>query len=958
MPLSEQPTFGLDQIPAELRETVNASLLLFSEKLTAQDQQLLEDNAEFTKSWAKVWTCSQFVANSCLQNPAIIIELVASERLFSDTARHDYRILLAAKSVTTEADLMSFLRYFRRREMIRIAWRDLAGWADLSETMTDLTELADSCIQHALQFLYQQACQRRGTPLLDNGSPQQLIVLGMGKLGAWELNYSSDIDLIFAYVNDGVLEDRKHTSYSEFFTRLCRSLVKVLDEVTVDGFVFRTDIRLRPFGDSGPIVMSFDGMENYYQTQAREWERYAMIKVRQVAGDFETGEQLLSMLKPFVYRRYIDYGAFAELRLLKFKITQELQRRDRMENIKLGPGGIREIEFIGQAFQLIRGGNEKTLQQRSILSVLTALKTLGMLPEDTVTELQQCYCFLRRVENHLQQYQDKQTHDLPRSDNERLILAYSMGFAHWQSFHSRLDAVRAQVQSVFDQVFSISQQEMVVQEADSIWLGEAEDAVLLAQLEKMGYRQPGKTQALLQAFRNSAALKRLTAKGAAVVDKLMPQLLESVARLENPDQTLQRLLALLEAVAGRNVYLALLAENPGALAQLINLSSASPWICDYLARYPVLFDELLDTRSLYEPLNKQSLEWQLRQQLRDCDGHDSEQVMILLRQFKHVNVLRVAAADIMDVIPITVVSDYLTCIAEVILVEVVRLAWGMLAEKHGVPPGVAKGQVEKFGILGFGKLGGLELGYGSDVDLVFLYDCTDGNSMTDGAKAISTGQFYGRLGQKIIHILNTRMLSGILYEVDMRLRPSGKSGLLASHVNAYRNYMEKEAWTWEHQALIRGRFVAGDPEIGQSFEATRRCILGRKRDVEKLKGEVREMREKMRDNLAIREKGLFDLKQSPGGIADIEFIVQFSVLALASENEKLLAYTDNIRLIDTLQEIGFFSLETASILKRAYCAYRDRVHAEVLQGNPAVVAAEEFREMRSQIETIWQHVMQ
>lgn len=958
MSLSEIPAVDLERVPAELRDTVNASLLQFSEKLSSQDGELLQANAEFMQSLAKVWTCSQFVANSCLQKPAIIIDLVESGRLFSDQCREGYRHYLDAQDVQSEADLMTVLRRFRRQEMIRIAWRDLAGWADLAETMMDLTALADACIQYALQFLYQQACQRRGTPLLGDGSPQQLIVLGMGKLGAWELNYSSDIDLILSYVQDGILEDRKQTTYNEFFSRLCRSLVKMLDEVTVDGFVFRTDVRLRPFGDSGPIVMSFEGMENYYQTQAREWERYAMIKVRQVAGDFNSGEQLLSMLKPFVYRRYIDYGAFAELRLLKFKITQELQRRDRMDNIKLGPGGIREIEFIGQAFQLIRGGNEKSLQQRSILSVLTALQTLGLLPADVVTELQRSYRFLRRVENHIQQYQDKQTHDLPKGEMERSVLAYSLGYSGWDSFIDELDAVRRQVQGVFDDVFSIGQQDDLDQAGVSIWVGEVEQEVLLAQLGNMGYQHPGESLSLLQAFKNSTALKRLTAKGAAVVDRLMPQLLNGVGMVGNPDQTLRRLLSLLEAVAGRNVYLALLAENPDALPQLINLSSASPWICDYLARYPVLFDELLDTRSLYEPLDKENLQMQLHQQLRNCDHHDLEQIMIVLRKFKQVNVLRVAAADIMDVIPITVVSDYLTYIAEVILEEVVEQAWRMLTEKHGVPPGTTLQRSGRFGVLGFGKLGGLELGYGSDMDLVFLYDCDDGNSMTDGVKPISTVQFYGRLGQKIIHMLSTRMLSGILYEVDMRLRPSGKSGLLVSHVKAYRSYMEKEAWTWEHQALVRGRFVAGDPEVMREFESIRRDILCLKRDVEELKREVREMREKMRDNLASRKAGLFDLKQGQGGIADIEFIVQFSVLALAHDNEKLLAYTDNIRLIDALQEIGFFSRERAEDLKRAYCAYRDRVHAEVLQGNPALVPEEEFRGMRSQIEKIWQEVMQ
>ena len=402
----------LDKLPDELREPVAASLKKWHEKLTELNLDF-HPAPEFTASMVKVWCSSQFVVESCLRRPEILVDLVNSGDLSAIYNEHSYAGKLARMEIDSEAQLMQELRHFRRREMIRIAWRDLAGWAPLSETLSELSWLADACIQYALAFLYQQACEKRGTPLLSDGSPQQIVVLGMGKLGAYELNYSSDIDLIFAYAENGVLPDRKETSYSEFFTRLCQSLVKVLDEITVDGFVFRTDIRLRPFGDSGPVIMTFDGMEHYYQTQAREWERYAMIKARQVAGDFNTGPQLMAMLRSFVYRRYLDYGAFEELRSLKAQITQELRRKDRMENIKLGPGGIREIEFIGQAFQLIRGGNEKALQTRGILDVLQMLGELELLAPSDAEQLTHSYCFLRRVENHIQQYQDRQTHDLP-----------------------------------------------------------------------------------------------------------------------------------------------------------------------------------------------------------------------------------------------------------------------------------------------------------------------------------------------------------------------------------------------------------------------------------------------------------------------------------------------------------------------------------------------------------------
>ena len=946
----------LEKLPDELRASVVASLKQWHEKLAELDFDF-HPAPEYTASMVKVWCSSLFIAENCLRRPEILVDLVNSGDLSAIYKDGSYAAKLARREIDSEAQLMQELRHFRRREMIRIAWRDLAGWAPLSETLSELSWLADACIQYALAFLYQQACEKRGTPLLSDGRPQQIVVLGMGKLGAYELNYSSDIDLIFAYAENGVLPDRKETSYSEFFTRLCHSLVKVLDEVTVDGFVFRTDIRLRPFGDSGPVIMTFDGMEHYYLTQAREWERYAMIKARQVAGDFNTGAQLMAMLRSFVYRRYLDYGAFEELRSLKAQITQELKRKDRMENIKLGPGGIREIEFIGQAFQLIRGGNEKALQTRGILDVLRILGELELVAPNDAGQLKHSYCFLRRVENHIQQYQDRQTHDLPTDALVQQILAYSLDFTDWNSFKNQLDAVRAQVHAVFGEVFSLSRQEVKDQHSQQIWLGAVDDSELLDNLSAFGFRQTENSLAAIKHFKNAASVRRLTSKGAKVLDRLMPQLIEAMQHVANPDETLKRVLDLFEKVAGRNVYLSLLAENPDALAQLLRLSSASPWICDYLSRYPVLFDELLDTRTLFEPLKKEDLDKQLTYLLATIEVQDLEQLMIVLRQFKQLNVLRVAAADIMGAIPVMVVSDYLTYIAESIVAHVIDRAWLMLTEKHGLPPG-SDNNSKGFAVLGFGKLGGIELGYGSDLDMVFLYDCQDGNALTDGDKPISCSQFYGRLGLKVRHILDTKLLSGVLYDVDMRLRPSGDSGLLVTHVNAYENYLRNQAWTWEHQALVRGRLIAGDLRLKAEYEAIRRRILSLPRDKAQLKKEVREMREKMRNALATKESNKFDLKQSKGGIADIEFIVQFGVLAEAEKNPALTTYTDNVRLLEGLQEAGFMSKAVAQSLKTAYCTYRDTGHKLVLQGERAIVNEAEVVEISRQVEQIWQDFME
>ncbi|MGR8951856.1 MAG: bifunctional [glutamate--ammonia ligase]-adenylyl-L-tyrosine phosphorylase/[glutamate--ammonia-ligase] adenylyltransferase [Gammaproteobacteria bacterium] len=940
-------------VPAELQETLAANLQKMTDQLAELNLEM-PPVPEIADSLPKVWCSSAFVAEQCIQRPAMLIDLVASGDLTRIYDDQRYREKLGALGVASESELMSALRQFRRREMVRIAWRDLAGWSGLGETLRDLSLLAEACIQYALDFLYRQATEKRGTPVQQDGRPMQMIVLGMGKLGGYELNYSSDIDLIFAFPEEGVLPDRKETSYGEFFTRLCQSLVRVLDEITVDGFVFRTDIRLRPFGDSGAVIMTFDGMENYYLTQAREWERYAMIKARQVAGDFEAGKQLMDMLNPFVYRRYLDYGAFEELRSLKQQITQELKRKDRMENVKLGPGGIREIEFIGQAFQLIRGGKEKSLQIRGIQDVLKRLGELHLMTSEDVDQLQRAYEFLRVVENHIQEYQDKQTHDLPTTPEARAALAYSLGFADWNAFKAELDRVRNAVHEVFGQVFSLTKQEQNRDIGSLIWQGGGDQG---EGFKALGFADPEAAIGDLNAFRDSPAVRHLTAKGAGVLDRLMPQLFEALREVHKPDPVFRRVLDIFAAVAGRTVYLALLSENPQALALLMRLAAASPWICRYLAQYPVVFDELIDPRSLFAPLAKQDLAEQLNRLLQAVEVEELEQMMILLRQFKQQQVLKVMAADLMGVIPLMVVSDYLTYIAESIVEKVVERAWLALVQKHGRPPDSESGRCG-FAVIGLGKFGGIELGYGSDLDLVFIYDCQDGNAPTDGDKPIATTQFYGRLGLRVRHILDTRMLSGVLYEVDMRLRPNGDSGVLVCHINGYEDYQKNLAWTWEHQALVRGRFIAGDPRLKQKFEAVRHRVLSLPRDAGALKTEVRDMREKMRAALATTDAGKFDLKQSRGGIADIEFLVQYGVLSRASTHPALTVYTDNIRQLDGLAAAGFLSRADADALKAAYCAYRDAGHKLVLQDQAAVVEEADVAALSAEVGRLWRRIME
>jgi glutamate-ammonia-ligase adenylyltransferase len=939
-------------VPPPVHDLISTIWHRFTDRLNAEKLAFPGD-PEFLEALFQVWIASQFVADHCVHDPSILLDLKNSGYLSSSDRSNSYRKDLSRLEFESEDQLMHGLRDFRNREMIRIAWRDITGLADLNQTLVDLSLLAESCLESALDYLYPAACARFETPTLKNGSAQRLVVLGMGKLGAWELNFSSDIDLIFAFEEEGVLPGKKEKSYGEFFIELGKSLVRVIDTVTADGFVFRVDLRLRPFGESGPLVMSFSAMENYYQRQAREWERYAFIKARPVAGDLEAGARLEKMLKPFVYRRYLDYGSFAEIRNLKSKITQELQRKDRMENIKLGPGGIREIEFIGQAFQLVRGGHDPSLQERRILEVLKVIGAKSLLPESVVDKLQRAYVFLRKVENRLQELADLQVHDLPVRDLDRRRIAHALGFQDWNQTKWAIDRVRAQVHEVFEQVFTSPQSDHGGGDAETVWMKSADSEQMALALQRIGYRNSAGTLEVVEAFRQALSIRKLSAAGASTLDRLMPLLLGAAGRTANPVDVLKKLLRLVESIASRKAYLSLLVENPLALSQLVKLAAASSWIAGFIGQHPILLDELLDPRTLYAPLSREALSNEIDRRLATIPGEDLERQMAELREFKQAHGLRVAAADIAGVIPVSTVSDCLTGIAEVVLEKVLHLAWRLVAEKHGAPPGSDAEKISGFAVIGYGKLGGRELGYGSDLDLVFLHADVCAQSKTNGSRPISCLQFFVRIGQRVVNLLDTKMLSGVLYEVDMRLRPSGRAGFLVSHLEAFEQYQLKQAWTWEHQALVRARFVAGDRALGKRFNEVRARVLTNPRDLSALKLEVREMREKMRETLATREKGVFDLKQGVGGIADIEFIVQFGVLLNAHKNRNLLKFSDTGHLLDMLPETGFLTPEDTEFLKRAYFEFRSLGHRAALQERPAFIPENKLIDFRARVERIW-----
>lgn len=945
----------------------------------------LTQQTELLGEMAQVWAGSDFVAESCCSDPVLLFDLIGSGDLQRNYDKDAYIEKLAERlqSVFSEDELMRELRLFRRREQIRIIWRDLARKASLVDTTTHVSWLADVCIDLALNWLYEQACEKWGTPstlVNDEWVPQRMVVIGMGKLGAKELNVSSDIDLMFTYQGKGVTRGgKRELDNQEFFVRLGQRLIHVLDSRTADGFVFRVDMRLRPYGQSGALALNFDAMCQYYQLQGRDWERYAMVKARIVAGDKQAGIQLREELRPFVYRKYLDYSAIEALRSMKELIRREEKQRGLQNDVKLGSGGIREIEFIAQVFQLIRGGKDKRLQQRGLRGVFETLVDLDIMPARDAQGLMQAYEFLRNTEHALQAVRDEQTQRLPDDALGQLRLAFSMGFQGWVSFSSELERHRCLVHEEFIRLIAPPKSEEE-QDAKSVELEQWQ--VLWRQLSRQelndewasefvvekGFYEPQQVLKGLQQLATSKKVASLQPIPQQRLDEVMPLLLAELATVKQPSQALERVLPLVDSVLRRTAYLVLLMENPGALTQLVTLCAASPWIAEELALHPILLDELLDVNDLYSPLDPEALRNELRQHLLRIPEDDVEEQMDCLRYFKRAQVLRVAASEVTGISPIMKVSDHLTYIAEVLLDEVLQMAWKHMTDKYGVPQQAGGVPCDpSFIIVGYGKLGGVELGYGSDLDLVFLDDAPNGLA-TDGEKSVDNAVFFTRLAQRIIHLLTTFTSAGQLYEVDMRLRPSGSSGLLVTSLEGFKSYQDKQAWTWEHQALVRARVISGSKRVQEQFEALRKEILSKSREEAELRAQVIEMRSKITEMFATHKrddeilKKTFGLKYDAGGIVDIEFIVQYAVLRWSQSHPELLQYTDNIRILEVLEQLQLFFAEDAEWLREAYKALRTVIHRLTLDQQPSRLSHAEAEQAglvpyREAVMRLWQDVL-
>lgn len=935
------------RLPPVLQDIALRQLERFSE---AEDRPSIPD--EMLEPLLRLLACSEYAANTFQRE----WEWLFAQRDLLQSPPDESGLAAFAEHIASDGftldEAKAEIRRYRHRYLLHVLWREFACTADLAETLVSLSMLADYLLRGAAAYAQAAVEERFGRILNEHGEPVSMVVLGMGKLGGSELNFSSDIDLIFLHPGGADSDGRKSLSAHEYFERVSRMIVALIEEPTAEGFAFRIDTRLRPFGDSGPPVTSFAALESYLARHGRGWERYAYVKARAVGPPPppDVAKDLYeNLITPFVYRRYLDYGIFESLREMRALIGAEVQRRELADNIKLGPGGIREIEFMVQSLQLVRGGSRPDLQGQELQKVLPRLVGQHGIAAQDVTALQAAYTFLRRLENFIQAIRDQQTHELPANTLDQARLAVAMQYADWSELRREIDAHRNEVARQFEKIaFREQSEDLGVtprRKFAELWDTATTRADWEAALKAEDYAQADLLAAALASFRSGAVhADRVSGQR---LQQFIANLLLLVKGMDEPILALQRMLTVAERVMRRSAYLALLNENSAAMEKLVGLCARSAYVAREVARYPVLLDELLDPGIYTERIDRESLRADLAAQMQAVATDDSEAQTELLAKFQRANQFRVALADFDGSLPIMRVSDCLTYLAEVVLAHALQVAWRDLTAMHGAPGAAG------LGIVAYGKLGGLELSYGSDLDIVFLHDSAAGGQLTDGRKPLEHTVFYTRLVQRIVHILTTQTGSGMLYEIDMRLRPDGHSGLLVSSVDAFERYQEANAWTWEHQALLRARPVAGSDRIGEAFERIRRATLTAGLHHDTLRNDVISMRRRMRQQLDRSDAMIFDLKQGQGGIGDIEFLVQYLVLANAAAHPSVIHYSDNIRQLDALAASGCLDLPTASRLQSIYRDYRLRVHRLILDDQVAKIVQSEFVAERRFVSEAW-----
>ncbi len=872
----------------------------------------------------RVAIASDFAIDTLARQPDLL------ERLLGDDGAQP----LSEPRLTAEnrADWPALLRRYRTAGSTRLIWRDVLGLDEVDDTLAGSTQLAERCLQIALEAIEQEFEQRHGLVRDREGRPQRLVVFGLGKLGGGELNFSSDVDLVYTYEHDGSAssgssDGPRPLDAEHYFARLGQQLAKLLDEPTVDGFCHRVDLRLRPYGNAGRVAWSFAAMEQYFQREGRDWERYAWQKARPVAGDIEAGERFLVALRPFVYRRYLDFGALDGLRSMKAAISAEVARRELADDIKRGPGGIREIEFLVQALQLIYGGREPSLRDRRLLPSLQALVEARQMGAEAGAMLAAAYRFLRRMENRLQMLRDAQTHALPERDDDRERIAASLRYADWSALREALDAQRGRVTAEFEALLAPRRRRNAPDALTSYWraLPEGGDSEALADA---GFVEAGNADAALRDFARSPGVRGLSDSARSRLDRVLPSLLQAAAASSEPMLALRRLLSLLHNVLRRSAYLALLDEQPAALARLVEVVTHSALLAERLAAYPLLLDELLDARVAGPLPDRDELHAACTDVARN-DNDDAEAVLQALNEVRQALSFRIAMAVRDGRLSAVDGARQLAWLADGVVMRVLRLAEHEVAGAHGRVPGA------RFAVIGYGSLGGEELGFGSDLDLVFIYDAPGGeHAHSDGARPLEATRWFARMAQKVVALLGAVTGAGRLYDVDVRLRPDGAKGLLVSSLPSYRDYQRERAWTWEHQALVRARFIAGDASLGADVEDVRRQTLSRQREVQRVCEDVVSMRRRMRAELDRSDAAAFDLKQGEGGLVDLEFLLQYAVLAHSAQHPQWLSSRNTSELIQATGASGWLDEGEVASLTQAHAVLVDAGLACTLDRRP------------------------
>jgi glutamate-ammonia-ligase adenylyltransferase len=872
------------------------------------------DDAGVAEHVQRVLLASDFAFASIERDP----ELLSAEGLavMSDPRHADARAL-ALPANMDEAGAMHAVRRYRSREAVRLIWRDVNGLDAVEETIAGSSALAESCLTSAYEFAEGTLTKRHGAPRSESGERQRLVILGLGKLGGGELNFSSDIDLILAFPENGTSDGAHAIANESWFARCGQMIAKLIGEITVDGYAFRVDLRLRPFGSAGRVALSFSAMEQYYQREGRDWERYAWIKARPVAGDIVAGKRLIQTLRPFIYRRYLDYTAFAGLREMKALIDSEVARKDLSQHLKLGPGGIREIEFVVQLLQLIRGGREPSLRENGLLPALAACERIGALSSVSAKVLRESYRFLRRLENRVQMLRDEQTHDLPGDAFDRERLASAMNYASWEALAADTARVRAAVSEEFASVLAPTQSRAEPAGGDGtaagVWqhllAGESQPTELAA----LGFDNADALHGQLATLVANPAARSLTGKTKSHFDRLMPRLIAASAASRAPAAALERLLRLVQTVLRRPAYLVLLEEQPVARGRVVELFADSALLAERVIAHPLLLDDLLSAALNTAGLLSSGIE----RRVAHVAVEDDEREVEILQEEKQSATFRIgldyrAGRDAVST------ARALSDAAEIVIDRVVALAERDVASRHGRLPGGG------IAVIGYGSLGGAELGFASDLDLVFVYDGRVAQVESDGERPLEGSRYCARIAQRVVHWLTTQTHAGKLYDVDVRLRPDGAKGLLVVGIDAFEEYQRDRAWIWETQALVRARPISGDDDLVRRFRTTRDTVLARPRDADDVRTQIAAMRERWRTERDRSTVELLDLKQGAGALLDIEFILQTLVLLHAHEKPALLASGNSAELIALAGDCGALDASSADRLAAAHAGMLKR----------------------------------